>query len=234
VRKVMLPSVPASRFVRTALISGALVCAALLFPNGGPFAHSHVAPYDTYGPTFEDLTLDVTFPGAYNRIEDVDFRNSILREFGDDGKQDRKAQLTNGSHERREPGYYETDSLDEIHYLPARDSSSRCALVLYTHFFAAGSSGQEGIAQVFQLVGRRLTLKQQTEWDEHFGQPPYVLFDEKSKTLTFRSAHYLRGDADCCVSAMDVVTMRWDGTRFVKTSVRTELSDYGIREGKKL
>jgi hypothetical protein len=207
------------------LSSCAIVCAAFLVSQGDLFAQSHAVPYDTDGPTFEDLTLDVTFPGAYSRIEDVDFRNSILREFGDDGKLDWKGKLTNGAYEHREPGYYETVSLDEIHYLPVRDSGSRCALVLYTYFSAAGSSGQEGIAQVFQLMDRRLMLKQQIEWDEHFdpGQP-YESFSEESKTLVFRSAHYLPGDAHCCVSAMDVVTLRWNGTRFARRAFRTELS----------
>ena len=52
--------------------------------------------------------------------------------------------------------------------------------------------------------------------------------------LTFPSAHYLHGDAHCCVSAIDIVEMHWNGRRFVQAARRTELSDYGKGEGKRL
>jgi len=51
-------------------------------------------------------------------------------------------------------------------------------------------------------------------------------------TLVIRSAHYIPGDAHCCVSAMDIVTFKWDGTRLVQSDIQTELSAYGKREGK--
>jgi len=33
---------------------------------------------------------------------------------------------------------------------------------------------------------------------------------------------------------MDVVTFKWNGSRFGQTSLTTELTDYGKRAGKKL
>jgi hypothetical protein len=72
-------------------------------------------------------------------------------------------------------------------------------------------------------------------WDTHFeaGQPTDS-YDEGTGTLVVRTAHYMPGDAHCCVSAADAVTLKWDGTRFVQTSSKTELSEYGKREGKRL
>jgi len=59
-------------------------------------------------------------------------------------------------------------------------------------------------------------------------------FDAAKNELVIRSAHYVPGDAHCCVSAMDVVTLRWDGVRFVPVGIQTELSDYGKEAGKTL
>jgi hypothetical protein len=53
-------------------------------------------------------------------------------------------------------------------------------------------------------------------------------FDEKTNKPVVRSAHYLPGDAHCCVSAINV-TPRWNGSRFVQTGIRTKLSDNGKR-----
>lgn len=99
-----------------------------------------------------------------------------------------------------------------------------------------GSSSQEGIAQVFELSDSHLRVTQQIDWDLHFGGPwgKFDSFDEKTNKLVIRSAHYRPGDAHCCVSAIDIVTLRWNGSRFVQREIRTELSDYGKREEKEL
>jgi hypothetical protein len=88
---------------------------------------------------------------------------------------------------------------------------------------------------VFTLSDGHLRVVQEIGWDTHFqaGQPTES-FDANTNTLVIRSAHYIPGDAHCCVSAMDVVTFRWDGTRFVQAGIQTELSEYGKREGKTL
>jgi len=92
-----------------------------------------------------------------------------------------------------------------------------------------------GIAQVFELYKHRLAAIQQLEWDKEFDtSKPYISFNEESHTLVIRAAHYLPQDAHCCVSAMDVVTFNWNGSAFVNPGMHPELSDYGIRMGKKL
>jgi hypothetical protein len=59
-------------------------------------------------------------------------------------------------------------------------------------------------------------------------------FDPVTDTVVIRTAHYLPDDAHCCVSALDVVTLRWNGTQFEEIGFRTELSDYGKAERKTL
>jgi hypothetical protein len=88
---------------------------------------------------------------------------------------------------------------------------------------------------VFTVSESRLRSVQMIGWDTHFqaGQPTDS-FDPATNTLVIRSAHYIPGDAHCCVSAMDVVTFRWNGTRLVQTGIQTELSQYGKQEGKAL
>jgi hypothetical protein len=109
------------------------------------------------------------------------------------------------------------------------------AIVLYSWFAAGGSSSQGGIAEVFTVSGSHLRALQKIGWDTHFhAGEPTDSFDPKTKTLVIRSAHYMPGDANCCISAMDVVTFGWDGTRFVESGVQTELSEYGKSEGKVL
>jgi hypothetical protein len=123
-----------------------------------------------------------------------------------------------------------------VHYPNSSESGRDYALVLYEEDDAGGSSSQWGFAQVFELADRRLRVVQQLDWDLHYGGPYGKLdtFNEETDTLKIVSAHYQPGDAHCCVSAVDLVTFRWDGRRLHQASLHTELSDYGKRAGKKL
>lgn len=126
--------------------------------------------------------------------------------------------------------------MDATYYLaPAPSSTEEYALVLYSWSGVAVSSSQGGIARLFRFSDRRLQSVQTITWDTHFdaGQPTDS-FDAKTDTLVIRSSHYIPGDAHCCVSAMDVVTFRWNGRGFTQTDIRTELSSYGKSEGKTL
>jgi len=114
-------------------------------------------------------------------------------------------------------------------------SGQEHALILFDWFSIGGSSSKEGVAQVFTVSSGRLKVTQQFRWDEHFiTNEPYHRYDPQAKTLIVRSAHYLPGDAHCCVSAMDVVTLRWNESRFDQMGVKTELSENGKKEGKAL
>ena len=188
--------------------------------------------------TFHDITVSYTYPGTYRTIRQADFRNLTLHKFDENGP-DEGVQLTNGKFKAEfQNGVGESVSIDSIYFLPpSPGTQAQYALVLSEWESVGGSSSQWGIAQVFELSGDRLSVVQQVDWDWHYGGPyePFKrLFETKTNTITFPSAHYLPGDAHCCVSAIDIVTMRWNGSRFLQTKIRTELSGYGKRQGKTL
>ena len=96
-----------------------------------------------------------------------------------------------------------------------------------------GSSSTKLAGTVLALSKERLSEEQHLQWTI-VGRPPWYTFDAKTRKLTIRAAHYLEGDAHCCVSAVDIVTYRWDGTHFIEAEIRTELSEHGRAEGKTL
>jgi hypothetical protein len=189
------------------------------------FSQTSPIPYapnsDGPGPTFSAETSTTSFPGKYSSIQKVDFRNL--------------KPLKNGRYQAHEGGSHYTEELDNVYYLDSPTSNGQAVLVVYSWFDAGGSSSQGGTAQIFRIVSGTLRSTQKISWDAHFdaGQP-FVSFDRNTNTLVIRSAHYIPGDAHCCVSAMDVVTYRWDGADFVQKDLRTELSGYGKRSGKEL
>jgi hypothetical protein len=192
-------------------------------------------PYGATGPSFSVISPRYVYAGSYQRIREVDFKNFTLHLFHESGRRAFHFKLRSGGFQKREPTYYASVELESVHYLDSEKAGRQHALVLWDLFEAAGSSSRSGIAQVFELANNRLQVTQQIDWDEHFDlRGSYVSFDQRTNSLIIRSAHYLPGDAHCCVSAMDVVIFRWTGTRFTQRTLRTELSEYGKVEGKKL
>lgn len=193
-------------------------------------------PYDRdFGPGFYELALDDPQPGNYADIRAVNFHNRNITILDNNKHILSRAKLKNGWYEHRGKFLYETVKLDHVYYLSSENSESEVALVIYTWFAAAGSSNTNGIAEVYKLQHHQLKLLEQIGWDEHFETAkPYASFNKTSQTLTVRSGHYLPGDAYCCESADDVVTLRWDGEHLTQTSVSVELTKYGRENGKKL
>lgn len=194
----------------------------LLFGQLSPVAYS-----DSIGPLFSSELASTLFPGNYASIRKVDFRNLSYPDVD--------IKLRDGHFQHDEPGDHQEVELGEIHYLKGRSSSSgQSALVLSSWIAAGGSSSQGAQARVFTVSGGRLSQVQVIAWDTHSGVRPANSFDAKTNVLLIRSDHYIPGDAHCCISAVDAVTFHWNGTHFVQTDIRTELSDYGKREGKAL
>ena len=162
-----------------------------------------------------------SFPGRHATIHKVDFRNL--------------KPLKNGRYTRKDVGVFYSESLDSVYYLDGPAAIGQAALVLSSWFSAGGSSSQGEVAKVFKIVNGRLQLTQTIDWDTHFqaGQPT-AAFEASTNMLVIRSSHYIPGDAHCCVSAMDVVTFQWNGSAFKESDLRTELSEYGKSEGKRL
>jgi hypothetical protein len=208
-----------------------------LFPFS--FCLSSQAPSVPYaqffGPDFDNVHVDHSYPAPYPSIRKVDFRNWKLVVYDQSGKQDSVLLLKNGSHKWKEKGgEVDEAKLEEVAYLTPAGTDPEYALVIFHWMSVAGASNTDGYAQVFKLTDQALRVIQQLRWNEQFETKEKYSFDAKTNALVARSAHYLPGDAHCCISAMDVFTLRWNGSAFVQTAVTTELSDYGKREGKTL
>jgi hypothetical protein len=218
------------------MVSPALALLSFSLISAG--AQTSPVPYDSIngGPTFAMTQVNQVYPGAYSTISAVNFRDFAFPEFDESGRPVEWLQLTNGSYQHDEPNFHSSASFESVYYL-AGPASIRpdSALVLLSWSEVGGSSSQGGLAYVFKLVDRHLRLIQAMDWDTHFQtSEPTDVFDQRAKKLVIRTAHYIPGDAHCCVSAMDVITLQWDGTSFAKTDLKTELSDYGKSEHKEL
>ena len=194
---------------------------------------------DGPGPTFTCENVSSSFPGHYSSIRKVDFRNLRFPVLDAGGRPAGSVSFKNGRYKSNsDPDDHYSEELDSVYYLPGTSSSPSkggSALVLYSWLDGGGSSSQGGTAQLFTVSDGHLQSLQKIGWDTHFqaGQPTDS-FDPRTNTLVIRSAHYIPGDAHCCVSAMDVITFRWDGNLFIQTGIQTELSEYGKMEGKTL
>jgi hypothetical protein len=175
------------------------------------------------------------YPNSYQSIRDVDFENLKVALGNDKNGRPMLTQLRNGGWEVGfRIGGYDSVCLRGVHFLGSAEPGREYALAVYEQDMAGGSSSQFGIAQVFEFADKRLRVAQMIDWDLHYGGPygPLDDFNEETKSLTVRSAHYEPGDAHCCVSAFDVVTYRWNGRAFAQTAIHTELSEYGKNKHK--
>ena len=197
------------------------------------FAQVSSVPYaQFFGPDFDNVHVDTAYPGRYQSIEKVDFRNMRLIVFDRSGKTDTALQFRSGVRKWKEKnGDANEAKIEEVDYLTPADEY---ALVVFHWLSVSGGSDTDGFAQVFRLTGHELRVVQQLLWNEQFEIKDKYTFDAATKTMTVRSAHYMPGDAHCCISAMDIFTLQWKDGGFTQTGVATELSDYGKREGKKL
>jgi hypothetical protein len=213
----------AIRYARSRVIRATALLHLVLVAVFGQVSPVPYAPdSDGPGPTFASRAVTISFPGKYSCVQKVDF--SSLKP------------LRKGRYREDQDGIHYSEQVDKVYYLPDSSSANtKAALVLYSWFSVGGSSSQGERAQVFSIVGGTLRSTQEITWDTHFqaGQPT-VAFNPSTYMLVIRSAHYIPGDAHCCVSAMDAVTYRWDGSLFVQADIKTELSEYGKDAGKKL
>jgi hypothetical protein len=212
----------------------------LPFILASAFGQKSDVPYapnsDGPGPTFSDKKVDDLYPGSYRSLRRIDFRDFTFLNFDKAGRPSRGYALRKGHFQEDDEFNHSSTDLSFVYYLLRPESTTGAsALVLLSWFAAAGSSSSGGNAKVFTLTGNRLRVVQEINWDTRFeASQPKQSFDPNTNTLVIRSAHYIPGDAHCCVSAFDVVTFHWDGRRFVQTGIQTELSEYGKMEAKEL
>ena len=200
------------------------------------FAQAPSVPYaEFFGPDFDNVHVQRSYPHVFASIRKVDFRNMRLTVFGRTGSPETVLPFKDGSRRWKEKGEVDEAKIEQVDYLtPAGAPEPEFALVIFHWVSIAEASDTDGFAQVFRFAGHELSAVQQLRWNEQFETKEKYAFDAAAKTLTVRSAHYLPADAHCCISAMDVFTLHWTDSEFVQTGVKTELSDYGKREGKTL
>ena len=126
------------------------------------------------------------------------------------------------------PAYEYRGSFSRAHAIDFRNMPWHSDYEWDTSF---GNTNEEGIGQVYDLRQGNLRLAQEIDW-QIVSLRSYLV--SKNERLVIRAAHYLDGDARCCISATDIVTFRWNGSRFLQASIRTELSKEAKQEGKVL
>jgi hypothetical protein len=218
-------------------IAAVLTGAAFLLTASGfdKTQASQKSPNEVDPPSVEIIELSYVYPKSYEKLKEADFKNFNARFYYSPKELEDSRQLKNGRYSHRGNEGFADIYLDEVDFINRKSDKSMYALVLFQWIYGGGSSNNHGIAQVFELRDRQLTLVQQIEWDQHFDtKKDYSRFERKLGRLIIRSARFLPGDSNCCISAADTVTFQWNGSRFVQVGVQTELSDYGLRNGKKL
>jgi len=175
--------------------------------------------------SFHLSQVDFTYPATYHSLRQVDFRNLPLH-LVDVFAEPKDLPLKHGKYELiSQPlgSGFEVPTLDSVRRLPsAAHSREEFSVAFYTDTYGGGSSNTDGIAQVFALADGQLKIVQQMTWDEHFSPPGNWYMRFSNGVLTIRSARYLDGDVHCCISGMDVVTLKWSGSRFSQTRMVTE------------
>ncbi len=207
------------------------LAAGTIFWLAAPLFGQSSVPYAAeIGSLFSDGSFDDSYPGEYRSIRSVDFRNFTLRFIDKDGKPTGTARLRNGKYERKETLQFESIELESLYYL-----SPEYALVVYSFFSAGGSSNTNGVAMLFSVSNRRLRQTQELNWDEHFAtQAPFYSFDPMTKTFVVRSSPLSawRRPLLCLGCRRHYFALGWNSLH--QTELRTELSDYGKSETKKL
>ena len=167
-------------------------------------------------------------------LRKIDFRNFSIHRGGNPAG----VLLRMGKYSKQDLNnlLFDEVGLDQVHHLtPPNGSGAEYVVLRLYENNGGGSFDHVAIVQVLELSSQRLRIVQEIRADENYeGFDLGRTFSDRTKTLVLASTHYLPGDAHCCVSAVDVITFQWNGSRFVQTSIDTKLTDGGKRDGKTL
>jgi hypothetical protein len=144
----------------------------------------------------------------------VDFQN--IRVFGEN--RGYTARLKSGKYERRLDSGYETVRLDHVFCLEPGDGNAQHAIIVLNWLDCGGSCTSTGVVQLIAVRAAHPVIKQQFVFDSH-ATGTGATFNEKSRTLkiTGRSED---DSPNCCARNLDVVTYRWEMTKFVQQSYK--------------
>jgi hypothetical protein len=159
--------------------------------------------------------VDVSTPNGVLKIKandvcSVDFRN--IRMFGETPGW--TAILKNGKYERKFDSGYESTELNYSFCLDHEGGGEQHALVVTNWTECGGSCMSTGVVQLFAIRAAHPVITQQFVFDSH-AVGTGVTLDEKALNLTI-TGRSDDGSPNCCAKSFDVVTYRWQGTKFVQ------------------
>lgn len=171
-------------------------------------------------------------------ISDINFKRMVLHTFDQKGKHLTCGQRHDGRWESIDEKDYvwEALTLRHAYVLPSRNSETQFVLVIFDYWVAAGSSDTATYAQIWKLESKQLRIVEQIDVNTHFDTPDskYFFFDPDRQILWMLSSDFLPGDAVCCLSAYDELTIDWTGSQFELKKRATRLTDFGKEHGAKL
>lgn len=179
-------------------------------------------PYGDEGMGYEISRPGFIYREHFDSLDKIDSKNFVIHWF------QRKRHVVCG---QLRGGYWESHDGVELnslrlvksYSLPSSEPGSDFLLVLFEYYGVSGSSDSSGIAQVWKLRDGRLSVEQQIDYNTHFrGVGANETHFRKDDHLLVRASHYLTGDAHCCVSAYDELTLRWSGSEYVLTRIETK------------
>ena len=187
-----------------------------VFPRGVVFVLAAGLIYATAGQAVPNPPPAVTVSTPERVLEvnatdvcGVDFRN--IRMFGE--FEEDTAKLKNGKYERQFDSGRESVSLKHVFCI---NHGTNHAIVITDWVDCGGSCSSVDVVQLFTIRLSRPVITQQFVFDSH-AVGTGATFNPESLTLTITG----RSDdhsANCCPTSFDVVTYRWQGTKFVQTN----------------
>jgi len=123
-------------------------------------------------------------------------------------------------------GHY-FEELDSIYYLSTPSSSKDVAALFCTRGPPLRGAQQGGTASVFTVSGATCGLYRRSAGTNISMRASRRVIRPSDEHACYSLGTLIPGMRIVCVSAMDVVTFRWDGRRFAQISLKTELSAYG-------
>ncbi|MBN8729568.1 MAG: hypothetical protein J0L64_03440 [Acidobacteria bacterium] len=201
--------------------------AGLLAAAFGLWGQAAELPYAEFaGPSFSVHELAERMPGGCEQGARPRFGDLSYPLGEDEPGSDGRVALSGGRMSRSEGAAGErlgnlTVRLASAHDLPGGGGRTRFWLVVLHVESVGGSTSTNYQAQVMRCRAGVLEEVQRVVWEARVPEGRAAPVVAGDGGLRFTTSHYLPGDAHCCVSAVDEVSLRWEGRRYGKARVRS-------------
>jgi hypothetical protein len=185
------------------------------FIIGFLFALACGLPFAAVAQTAEVPAIDVSTPNRVipikaNKACGIDFKN--IRVSGADRRQ--TVRLKSGEYKRKYDSGYEAVGLENVFCLEPGKGKAQRAIIVLSWLDCGGSCSSTGVVQLVSIHSQHPVVIQQFVFDSH-ADGTGATFNEKSQTLTV-TGRSDDGSPHCCARNLDVVTYRWQGSKFVQ------------------